>query len=172
MLFRSQIHNYHPRGGYGAEAHAITQIIGMEEPDIPKGPISPHSIPASRPDSVTSGINEANSPDAPSLPSRKRSSSSQTASRPSEEPAPKRQRTTEVEETITITAESESPSTSWDDLITAVPYTKPLFAEEPQYLLQRSAALILNHVGFDGASKEALESICAQASACMYPGLH
>jgi hypothetical protein len=75
-------------------------------------------------------------------------------------------------ETITVTAEPESPGPSWDDLITARPYTKPLFAEEPQYLLERSAALILNHVGFDGASKEALESICAQASACMFPGLH
>jgi hypothetical protein len=37
-------------------------------------------------------------------------------------------------------------------------------------LLQRSAALVLHHVGFDSASKEALESLCAQASACMYPG--
>ncbi|OBT39937.1 hypothetical protein VE00_09454 [Pseudogymnoascus sp. WSF 3629] len=159
-----QIHNYHPRGGYGAEAHATTQILGMEEPDIPKGPISPKSIPASRPESVASGeVQDANSPDAPSLPSRKRSSSSQTALKPSEEPAAKRQRTAEPEEAITVTI--EPPSTSWDDLITAVPYTKPLFAEEPQYLLERSAALILNHVGFDGASKEALESICAQASA-------
>lgn len=165
-----QIHNFNPRGGYGAEAHATTQILGMEETDIPKGPISPHSITASRPESVSSGIQDANSPDAPSLPSRKRSSSSQTARRPSEEPAPKRLRTAEAEEAITITA--EPPTTSWDDLITAVPYTKPLFAEEPQYLLQRSAALILNHVGFDGASKEALESICAQASACMCPCLH
>ncbi|KFY68558.1 hypothetical protein V498_10604 [Pseudogymnoascus sp. VKM F-4517 (FW-2822)] len=159
-----QIHNYyHPRGGYGAEAHATTQILGMEEPDIPKGPISPPSIPTSRPDSVASGMNEANSPDAPSLPSRKRSSSSQTARRPSEEPVAKKLRTAEPEDATTVTA--EPPSTSWDDLITAVPYTKPLFAEEPQYLLERSAALILNHVGFDGASKEALESICAQASA-------
>ncbi|KFY27538.1 hypothetical protein V493_03434 [Pseudogymnoascus sp. VKM F-4281 (FW-2241)] len=158
-----QIHNYHPRGGYGAEAHATTQILGMEEPDIPKGPISPHSTPASRPESVASGIQDANSPDAASLPSRKRSSSSQTTRRPSEEPASKKLRTAEAEETIIATA--ESPSTSWDDLITAVPYTKPSFADEPQYLLERSAALILNHVGFDGASKEALESICAQASA-------
>ncbi|KFZ02419.1 hypothetical protein V501_09568 [Pseudogymnoascus sp. VKM F-4519 (FW-2642)] len=159
-----QIHNYHPREGYGAEAHATTQNLGMEEPDISKGPISPKSIPASRPESVGSGgIEDANSPDAPSLPSRKRSSSTQTARRPSEEPAAKKQRTSEAEEAITVTV--EPPSTSWDDLITAVPYTKPLFAEEPQYLLERSAALILNHVGFDGASKEALESICAQASA-------
>ncbi|OBT70584.1 hypothetical protein VF21_10389 [Pseudogymnoascus sp. 05NY08] len=161
---RHQIHNYDPREGYGAEAHATTQILGMEEPDIPKGPISPDSIPASRPDSIASETNEANSPNAPSLPSRKRSNSSQTALRPPEEPAAKRQRTAEPEEAITVTAE-EPPSTSWDDLITAVPYSKPLFAEEPQYLLERSAALILNHVGFDGASKEALESICAQASA-------
>ncbi|OBT70461.1 hypothetical protein VE03_00010 [Pseudogymnoascus sp. 23342-1-I1] len=159
-----QIHNYHPRGGYGAEAHATTQILGMEEPDIPEGTISPPSIPAPQPDSVDSGMNEANSPDAPSLPpSRKRSSSSQTARRPSEEPAAKKLRTAEPEDAITVAA--EPPGTSWDDLITAVPYTKPLFAEEPQYLLERSAALILNHVGFDGASKEALESICAQASA-------
>ncbi|KFY05426.1 hypothetical protein V491_09141 [Pseudogymnoascus sp. VKM F-3775] len=158
-----QIHNSNPPGGYGVGAHATTQILGMEESDIPKGPISPHSTPASRPGSAAGGIQEANSPDAPSLPSRKRSSSSLTTPKPSEEPAAKKQRTTEPEETITVTA--EPPSTSWDDLITAVPYTKPLFAEEPQYLLERSAALILNHVGFDGASKEALESICAQASA-------
>ncbi|KFY13648.1 hypothetical protein V492_03123 [Pseudogymnoascus sp. VKM F-4246] len=157
-----QIHNYHPRGGYGAEAHATTQILGMEEPDIPKGPISPNSTPASRPDSTTDVVEGANSPDAPSIPSRKRSASSQTARRPSEEPAAKRTKTVEAEETITVV--DETPSISWDDLITAKPYTQPLFAEEPQFLLERSAALILNHVGFDGASKEALESICAQAS--------
>lgn len=42
----------------------------------------------------------------------------------------------------------------------------PMFNDDPIYLLQRSVALALQHVGFDGASKEALEALCAEAETC------
>jgi hypothetical protein len=62
-------------------------------------------------------------------------------------------------------APSQSAFASWGDMITAVPYTGHLFADEPTELLERSVALALNHVGFDGATKEALSAFCSQASA-------
>jgi len=40
-----------------------------------------------------------------------------------------------------------------------------LFDDDPRHLLSRSVALILQHVGFDGATKEALEALCAEVEA-------
>ena len=34
------------------------------------------------------------------------------------------------------------------------------------YLLRRAASLVLKHVGFDGATKEALESLCGEIDSC------
>ena len=42
----------------------------------------------------------------------------------------------------------------------------PSFDDNPQTLLRRSCALALQHVGFDGASKEALAAMCSQVKAC------
>ena len=48
-------------------------------------------------------------------------------------------------------------------------YTKgPLFDDDPRQLLLRSVALILQHVGFEGASKEALEALCGEVETCQY----
>lgn len=40
--------------------------------------------------------------------------------------------------------------------------TAHLFDDDPQQLLQRSVALALQHVGFDGASKEAMVAMCSE----------
>lgn len=175
---RFRMHNHRPKrptGGYGDITLPTAHLFAMEEPDVDKRPISPAlsspspPSPPSRPSTAEAAGNEVvTTPDASSSTSRKRSVSSRSNASLSEEPASKKICTTNVQGNAT----TQSPPPSWDDLITAVPYTKPLFADEPFHLLQRSAALILDHVGFDGASKEAMESICAQATACMYPGLH
>lgn len=173
---RLQIRNQHSTGGNAARIHSFAHHFAMEENAAErKQPLSPRSSsPAPR--SSTAGVgNEAvttSTPDASSTSSRKRSISSRSDGRASQEPSSKRQRTSNTPEySSSIPAIEPQPQAEpWDDLITARPYTKPLFDDEPMRLLQRSAALVLNHVGFDGASKEALESLCAQASACMYPG--
>jgi len=41
-----------------------------------------------------------------------------------------------------------------------------IYNKDPQQLLRRSVALALDHVGFDGASKEAIEAVCAEADVC------
>ncbi len=92
---------------------------------------------------------------------KKRSSSKVPEHAPSEEPAVKKQRTSDDRRT------TPSPSPNVDDLITARTYTEPLFDDEPTRLLKRSIAMVLSHVGFDSASKEALESFCAMTNSCM-----
>lgn len=41
-----------------------------------------------------------------------------------------------------------------------------LYDEKPRQLLMRSVALALEHVGFDGATPEAIEAICSEADVC------
>jgi transcription initiation factor TFIID subunit 8 len=41
-----------------------------------------------------------------------------------------------------------------------------LFDEKPRKLLSRAVALALEHVGFDAASQEALEAMCAEVDTC------
>lgn len=53
-----------------------------------------------------------------------------------------------------------------EDVITAVLDTRPAFNDETSHLLRRGAALVLDHVGFDGATKEALESFCGEIDSC------
>lgn len=43
-----------------------------------------------------------------------------------------------------------------------------LFDDDPHQLLQRSVALVLNHVGFTGATPEALEALCSEVDSCQY----
>lgn len=43
-----------------------------------------------------------------------------------------------------------------------------LFDDDPRQLLSRSVALVLQHVGFDGATKEALEAFCSEVETCQY----
>lgn len=48
----------------------------------------------------------------------------------------------------------------------------PFFDDDPRLLLQRSVALALQHVGFDGASKEALVAMCSQVETCQYSHMY
>ena len=89
--------------------------------------------------------------------------------------AAKRQRTTspaldipqQAPQQVAAEAEPRSPLPTVDDRITAVPYTEPLFDDEPTRLLKRSIAIALSHVGFDSASKEAMDAFCSEANSCM-----
>ncbi len=56
-----------------------------------------------------------------------------------------------------------------EDIIMAIPDTRPAFNDEPSHLLRRATALVLEHVGFDGATKEALECFCSEAESCVCP---
>jgi transcription initiation factor TFIID subunit 8 len=40
------------------------------------------------------------------------------------------------------------------------------FDDKPRVLLSRSVALALEHVGFDGASRQALEAMCDKVETC------
>ena len=42
-----------------------------------------------------------------------------------------------------------------------------LFDEKPAQLLKRTVAITLEHVGFEGASEEAIEALCSEAEICM-----
>jgi hypothetical protein len=44
--------------------------------------------------------------------------------------------------------------------------SRPIFNDEPTHLLERSIVLALEHIGFDGASKEALESFRGEVDSC------
>jgi transcription initiation factor TFIID subunit 8 len=43
-----------------------------------------------------------------------------------------------------------------------------LFDEKPRKLLSRAVALALEHVGFEGASREAMEAMCDEVDICQY----
>ena len=58
-----------------------------------------------------------------------------------------------------------------EDIITAIIDPRLVFNDEPSHLVQRAIALVLEHVGFDGASKEALEGFSAEVDPCAYPCL-
>lgn len=89
--------------------------------------------------------------------SRKRSTPSQSDDDSIEEPTSKR-----------ICVEPTLPQTPpLEGLINGHSTTSPLFDDDPQELLMRSVALAFEHVGFDGASAEALEAICAQVNTCL-----
>ncbi len=78
------------------------------------------------------------------------------AAEPAAEPVAKRRRTEDFG--------LQTPPA--EDVITAILDTRPSFNDEPSHLLRRGAALVLQHVGFDGATKEALESFCSQVDSC------
>ncbi|KAL3425830.1 bromodomain associated protein [Phlyctema vagabunda] len=68
-------------------------------------------------------------------------------------PSPKKQRITSISSQTT----PETPAADDEAEVTE----SALFNQEPEQLLRRSVALALEHVGFDGATPEALESFCA-----------
>lgn len=48
------------------------------------------------------------------------------------------------------------------------PLEAELFNDKPRGLLSRAIALALEHVGFDGASQEAMEAMCEEVESCQY----
>lgn len=94
--------------------------------------------------------------------SRKRSSAEQSQEGASPiEPNSKRRR---VDEPV----KPRTPSPTPEPMVLAEAFTTPLYDDAPKYLLQRTCALALNHVGFDSATKEAMESFSAQIDTCEY----
>src|SRR5206468_106042 len=88
------------------------------------------------------------SPSSISPPSLKRPSPPQSDDDVSEEPSSKRRR---IEPVLPRTPPAEEPFIP--NIVKA-----PFFDDDPHHLLRRSIAMILKHVGFDSASKEALEA--------------
>lgn len=91
--------------------------------------------------------------------SPKRSTPCHSDDRSTEEPTSKR-----------ICGEPTLPRTppSEEDLNIATPTRMAMFDDDPHQLLLRSVALALEHVGFTGASQEALEAMCAEVETCEY----
>lgn len=77
-----------------------------------------------------------------------------------DEPKTKRRR---VEETL---LNMPPPEAAVEENLGSVRSKKRMFDEDTHQLLQRSVALILQHVGFSAATPEALEAFCAEAEAC------
>lgn len=154
-----------------------------------------HAEPAQEPSPADSEASRepTTTPDIIPAASRKRSSPDES-SEPAAEPAAKRQRSTIDENEVTVVStrveqdsrlnedkgEPASESATQrqtseanglqtpppEDVLTAIVDTKPAFDDEPAHLLRRAAAVALQHVGFDGASKEALEELCSEIDAC------
>ena len=150
----------------------------MESPPNTKAEAASPALSAISPAPAKSATPEANatmeSPNtSPATSSKKRSNSDTSMQDEQKQPKVKRQKTLSPpkEEKIVDVAEDvdmvDTPTKSIAERITAQPYTEPLFDDEPMHLLERSIALALKHVGFDGATKQAMESFKAQANSCM-----
>lgn len=102
--------------------------------------------------------NKAPSPtrDLAGASARKRSTLDESDGEPTAEPATKRRRI--------IKNGLQTPPA--EDAIMAVVDPRPAFNDEPSHIVQRAIALVLEHVGFDSASKEALESFCGEVDSC------
>lgn len=101
----------------------------------------------------------------------KRSNSDRDDDEGGSPPASKRTRTASPSQDIpqkpTPEVGPRSSSPTLEERISAVPYTEPFFDDEPTRLLKRSIAVALSHVGFDSASKEAMDAFCSEANSCM-----
>lgn len=93
--------------------------------------------------------------------SRKRSTPSHSDDDISDEPASKKARLSPI---LPNTPPPEEP-------LLVQKAEAPLFDDDPRRFLQRSLALALEHVGFDGASAESLESFTFDVEACQYCNL-
>ncbi|KAH7351118.1 hypothetical protein BKA65DRAFT_593939 [Rhexocercosporidium sp. MPI-PUGE-AT-0058] len=87
--------------------------------------------------------------------SKKRASPSQSDDSLSEEPSLKRQR---VDTSMPDTPPPELPGIYFKAKAEKI----SMFDDDPHQLLLRAVALVLEHVGFTGASPEALEAFCAE----------
>jgi hypothetical protein len=122
----------------------------MEESDVPM-----KDGPEPSPKEIVSNVQTPPSEGAPAL-ARKRSSPEDDKEDVATEPKTKRRR---VED-------RGLPSPPPEDDITAVLDGRPSFDDEPSQLLRRAIALMLEHIGFTGATKEALEELCGEFDSC------
>lgn len=111
--------------------------------------------PEPSPKGNVSNVQTPPSEGAPAV-SRKRSSPENDKEDVATEPKTKRRR---VED-------RGLPSPPPEDVITAVLDGRPSFDDEPSLLLRRAVALMLEHIGFAGATKEALEELCDEFNSC------
>jgi hypothetical protein len=95
-------------------------------------------------------------PDESAPSSRKRSVSHSTEM---SEPPAKRQR-------VIKSGLGSPPAENYEERITATMDTRAAFDDEISHLLRRSIAVVLEHVGFHGASKQALEAISGEVDSC------
>lgn len=107
---------------------------------------------------------------AAEMTSKKRSSVDIDAENDDDQPGPKKQKTSPSPMSAIPDAPKDvimrDASPSLDELITAKPYTGSMFDTEPMHLLERSIAIALERVGFDGATKQAMNSFKAQVDSC------
>lgn len=61
-----------------------------------------------------------------------------------------------------------SPTPVAEQMSLPTPPVAELFDDKPQKLLSRAIALALEHVGFDGASREAMQAMCDEVDICQY----
>ena len=145
----------------------------MEGNSIKKEPRS--SASASPPDALVAQPDEdvemADARESSSPAPIKRPSSERDDNDEEKQGSPKRRRTaTPAQDTpsqSTPEVACRSPSPTFEEPITAVPCTEPLFDDEPTHFLKRSIAIALSCVGFDSASKEAMDAFVAEANSCM-----
>jgi transcription initiation factor TFIID subunit 8 len=60
----------------------------------------------------------------------------------------------------------QTPDSEFKQMSLPTPPAVELFDEKPRTLLSRAIALALEHVGFEGATREALEAMCEEVETC------
>ena len=170
----------HQASQYTCNGHAPNHPIQLRSPEmegnsIKKEPRSSLLASASPPDASAPHPDEdvemadarESFPPAPI----KRPSSERDDNDEEKQGSPKRRRTATPAQDAPCQSTPEvarrSPSPTFEEPITAVPYTEPLFDDEPTHLLKRSIAIALSCVGFNSASKEAMDAFVAEANSCM-----
>lgn len=168
----------HQASQYTRNEHAPNHLIKLRVPEMEGNSIkkeqkvsasaTPPAAPAAQPDD---DVEMADARKSSSPAPIKRASSERDDNNKEKQASPKRQRTaTPVQDTPRQSPPEvapRSPSPTLEERITAVPHTEPLFDDEPTRLLKRSVAIVLSHVGFDSASKEAMDAFVAEANSCM-----
>ena len=168
----------HQASQYTLNGHAPNHLIKLRSPEMEGNSIKkePRSLAsASPPDALAAqpddDVEMADARESSSPAPIKRPSSERDDDDKEKQGFPKRRRTaTPAQDTPRQPmpeAARRSPSPTLEERITAVPYSEPLFDDEPTRLLKRSIAIVLSHVGFDSASKEAMDAFVAEANSCM-----
>jgi hypothetical protein len=128
-----------------------------------EGPVSLNSSQHSPPSPDDTMINVPTPPEEMSAStSRKRSSEEVEQDYVAQETQVKRRRLEEAEDTRSL------PSPPPEELGSAVLDESPSFDDEPALLLRQSIIVMLQHIGFEGATRSALEELCGEVESCEY----